>query len=333
MPSDLIQSAASDSLKAAADASLERFRSSLATTLSQLRGLLADHSGDAAVKEERTATSLGSFAGGRVDAAKFAAFMQAEDRLHADATPVLEAAVKALEALHAEGAALNQWQLEPGNNLRCLLGRSLRHLGTAFGVAKAVQLARAGAYVESEHAKLLKGFPFRDWSPEQRALAPLVLVRVVDGDAQATNLAEYLDAGIKVMVDYGDRSTAAPFARLITPGTFVVQETDGTTLESFLSWSGAGAYALVSAKAARFRHDPRAGMHLAERLRVDFLPDDRPARHVGSMSVSQQDQDLDQLRALAQAATPLPVEEEAPEPAPADKLAALLLNKAHLEEV
>lgn len=333
MPSDLIRSAASDSHKAAADASLERFRSSLATTLSQLRGLLADRSGDAAVHTKRTATSLGTFAGGRVDAARFAAFTQAEDHLHADATVVLEAAVEALEALHAEGRSLNQWSLEPGNNLRCLVGRGLRHLGIAFGVAKAVQLARAGAYVEKEHAKLLKGFPFRDWSPEQRALAPLVLIRVADGDAQITNLGEFLDAGMKVLVDFEERCTAAPMARLITPGTFVVQDTDGAALEDFLSWSGAGAYALVVERCARFAHDPRAGVHLAERLRVDYLPDDRPARHCGSLSVTQQEQDLDHLRSLAQAATPLPVAEDVSEPAPADKLAALLLNKAHLEEV
>lgn len=333
MPSDLIRSAASDSFKAAADASLERFRSALATTLSQLRGLLADQSGDAAMHTRRTATSLGTFAGGRVDAARFAAFTQAEDHLHADATVVLEAAVEALEKLHAEDRSLNQWTLESGNNLRCLVGRGMRHLGIAFGVAKAVQLARAGAFVEKEHGKLLQGFPFRDWSPEQRALAPLILIKVTDGDAQTTNLAEFLDAGVKMLVDFPGRGTAAPMARLITPGTFVVQDTDASALEDFLGWSGTGTYALIGERAARFVHDPRAGVHLAERLRMDYLPDDRPARHVGSVSRTQQEQDLDHLRSLAQAATPLPAAEEKSEPAPADKLAALLLNKAHLEEV
>ncbi len=329
MPSD----AHTKHLAAVAKPSLEGFRSSLATTIAQLQSLVAELEGDEAARSVHMAEHLGAFAQGRVNPNRFAQFAQGQQAATPAAAPVLQRAIAVLQEVHQAGTQLTHHTLQPGKNLRCLLSHSLRQIGRAFGAARVAQLATAGCFDEREHAPLLDQYLFRYWGPEQRKLAPMLVIHIEDGDVQATNLGEFLDGAVKVILNFGNLCSAAPLARLISPGVFVVQTTDPQLLAEFAAWDGPGVAAIVPQDCAQFVHNPLAGTALHQRLNLLHLPSHAPKHAFGGLSLQQQMEDVHQLQVLAKAAESAPASEEASPARPVDKLAALLLNKAHLEEV
>jgi hypothetical protein len=130
------------------------------------------------------------------------------------------------------------------------------------------------------------------------------------------------------------RAAPAPLARLIAPGTFVMQSEDGSQLSRLAAFDGPGVAAIFEERgmAARFVHDPSGGGRLADRLEVTHLPD-RPRSRVAGVSAERQAEELAWLRELqalaAAAAAPSPGSAAAgPQPAtPADQLAAWLLRQ------
>ncbi|MCP4092305.1 MAG: hypothetical protein GY747_02560 [Planctomycetes bacterium] len=322
-----------DAVKTAASASLGDFRSSLATAVGLLRGSLAQITGDSKKKQEIAEKSLGSFAAGRIDASRFDEFATNKTTIEASAGPVIERALDVMVELMDAGDALNRVRLEEGQNLRCLLSKTTKNIGRAFGAAQAVELAKVGNYVEAEHGGWFDAFLYKNWSSVQRNLAPAVVVELANGSAQTTNLGEYVDGNFKAILVYGQDCPPAPLARLVTPGVFVLQTSDCLGLDDFLSFEGSGIAAVVPLDAAHFAHDPRRGNTLAERMVGVELPETPSLRHRGGLSVMQQQQDLAQLQALASAETPAAAAEgKAAKANPVDKLAAFLLGKAHLEE-
>lgn len=332
MPSDPICDCP-DAVKEAAGASLADFRSSLATTVGILRASLAQLTGDEKKKKEIAEKSLGSFADGRIDVTSFDQYAVNKSSVDAAAGPVLERALDVLVELMDAGEALTHRHLNEGMNLRCLVNRTLKEIGRAFGAVQAVELAKAGLYDEAEHGSLFEGYMHKHWTPAQRELAPAIVVRLADGSAQTTNLSEFVDGHQKVVLVYGEDCPPAPLARLICPGMFVVQTTDCLGLEDFLAYEGPGVAAVVPATAARFSHDPRIGATLASRLSHVEFPDQPELRARGGLSLRQQVQDLEHLKSLSSAQTPEAAEDVSNSANPVDKLAAYLLGKAHLEEV
>jgi hypothetical protein len=152
-------------------------------------------------------------------------------------------------------------------------------------------------------------------------------------------LGEFLDGQVKIVLLTKGMTTPAPLARLITPGTYVVQTADPADL-SGLAASPHPAIALLfdqeRPEQARFLHDPDAGESPWERLAVRHLPDRpeigrgrRPPRWL---------EELEHLETLAATQAPATVgaatlaEPGAPEAAPApaapvDQLAAWLLSQ------
>lgn len=322
-----------DAVKTVASASLGDFRSSLATAVGLLRGSLAQVTGDSKKKQEIAEKSLGSFAAGRIDASRFEEFATNKTTVEASAGPIIERALDVMVELMDSGDALNRVRLEEGQNLRCLLSRTTKNIGRAFGAAQAVELAKVGNYIEAEHGGWFDAYLYKNWSAVQRNLAPAIVVELADGSAQATNIGEYVDGNFKAILVYGEDCPPAPLARLITPGVFVLQTSDCLGLDDFLSFEGPGIAAVVPQGAARFAHDPRRGSTLAQRLVGVEIPDSLSLRHSGGLSVTQQQQDLAQLQALASAETlTAAAEEPAAKANPVDKLAAFLLGNAHLEE-
>lgn len=322
-----------EDVKAVASASLGDFRSSLATTVGILRASLAQVTGDSSKQQEIAEKSLGSFAVGRINVESFEKFAVNKTTVAEGTGPVIERALDVMVELMDTGDALNRVKLNEGQNLRCMMSRTLKNIGRAFGAAHAVELAKAGTYSENEHAGLFDAYLYKNWSPAQRALAPAIVIELANGSAQTTNLGEFVDGQQKVVLVYGEDCPPAPLARLVSPNMFVLQTTDCLGLEDFLSYQGPGVAAVVPQTSAHFAHDPRRGSTIAARLVGVEIPASPNFRVRGGLSVSQQQEDLAQLEALANAEAPAEKEEAAAEANPVDKLAAFLLGKAHLEEV
>ena len=300
MPSDHNCDCPED-VKAVASASLGDFRSSLATTVGILRSSLAQVTGDSAKKQEMAEKSLGSFGAGRIDAQLFDKLAVNKATVAAGAGPVIERALDVMVELMDAGDSLNRVKLSEGQNLRCLMSRTLKNIGRAFGAAYAVELAKADMFDESEHAGMFDAYLYKNWSPAQRALAPAIIIELANGSAQTTNLSEFVDGNQKVVLVYGEDCPPAPLARVISPGMFVLQTTDCLGLEDFLSYQGPGIAAVVPQDAARFAHDPRRGTTLSSRMAGVELPDAPNFKARGGLSLKQQQEDLAQLQALAAA--------------------------------
>ena len=212
-----------------------------------------------------------------------------------------------------------------------------------------------------EHAYLLGPLPFRLWNRAERHLAPPVVVEVAGDDCLPAGLGEFLDGEVKIVLVTTGLTTPAPLARLITPGTFVMQTSDPAELGALATTPHAGVALLFDEDRpgqAHFTHDPDAGETTWDRISVARMPDDADVGRGRRAPVWLEE--LQHLRALAEApaglaggsaaqgveprtagAAPAPSTAGAPAPAsetesaeadPVDRLAAWLLAHTDLDE-
>ncbi len=333
MPSDPLPSAIQSALAPHFDA----FRSAVAGTSEQIRSSLAELDSDVGSRLAREEAGLGGFADGCIDVERFAALATGQSKLTAGAKPTLEAAQKVLMEINQAGAELNQLRFDGGDLLQ-EVHAALASVGRAFGAARVAELARTGSFRKKEHGGLLKAYPYPQWNARERRLAPPLVIHCSGKDLHAGALSLFLDGDAKLVLVVDGVCPPALLARLISPGIFVVQGDESAPLEAMLAWKGPGIAALVHDQAARFVHDPEGGASIAERLRLDFLPEAPKPRALGGLSAGQQLEDLQHLTALAgSAAAPapasIPANGAASAPAtPVDKLAAFLLARAHLDQ-
>jgi hypothetical protein len=164
------------------------------------------------------------------------------------------------------------------------------------------------------------------------------VVELEGSDLVASELAEFLDGNVKLVLLVNGEAPPAPLVRLITPSTFVLQTPDAEELEKkFAAASAPAIAALMPADAAQFVHDSAGGERLQDRLKVGKLPEKPPRKKLGGMSARQQNEDLDQLRALSTAQESAASVAESTGAAPAqmtsvDKLASWLLSNTDLNE-
>jgi hypothetical protein len=128
-------------------------------------------------------------------------------------------------------------------------------------------------------------------------------VSVAGADLDATSLVEALDGAAKVVLLVRGPATPAPLVRLVTPGTFVLENAGPTDLRAFANAEGPAVAALfedASDDVATFVHDPGAGSTLTARLVVRRLPPVGTRSPVGGWSSAQQAEELGQLAALAE---------------------------------
>ncbi len=309
---------------------LGRFRSALATAIEELREAHDLDEREANDGQAVREAGLGAFAAGRIDPERFGALAR-RDRavLEPKALPRLDGAFHALSELAARREQLHRVNVESGKSLHHAVQRTMTEVGRAFGAARIAALARSGGYREEEHAAWLGGFPFALWNRAERRLAPPLVVEVDGADLGAECLAEFLDGTTKIVLLVRGAAPPAPLARLVSPGVFVAQVTSPDELAAFAAFAGPGIVALVPEGAARFVHDPAAGVTLGERLRIDAMPERAPDRPLGPTSVFQQTEGLRQLAALVERAAPSVVGAAGPADT-AGKLAAWLLGQADL---
>jgi hypothetical protein len=301
---------------------IARFHSAVATTMEQVRGLLA---GTGESPEDQS-VALGNFAAGHVDVSRFSAFTRQASKVDATAESPIRAAQRALDDLLHMGDNLFVLKLEAGANLGSQVAERLATIGNAFSAAHVVDLAKRGQFREKEHAHLLDGLEYASWSRAERSLAPGLVIELGGADFTPVQIAPYLDAGMKMVFVVEGEAPAAALARLVTPGLFVEQAADDAGLEAFTSWEDTAVAALLPKAELTFVHNPEAGQTTFERFTTLELPKEIRRRAIGGISAVQQAEDLALLEALA--VVPTPTGEAASDPA--GKLSAWLLSQTSL---
>lgn len=326
---------------AALEAPIRAFQATLVATAEEVRNYLASRQSTWEARVARVRAELGPLAEGRVDAARFAELFDG----HQDADPIaietMRRVLGVLTDLAGRTERLCCVEVAPDASMHEAVDRALAEVGRAFGAARVVHEVRAGRYKPGSDERPTENLPFARWSRAERRLAPPLVVRVAGGALRAATLAEFLDGRQRIVLVVEGECPPAPLVRLVAPGTFVLQTADTTGLDRLLRWDGPGVAALVPEGAARFVHDPAAGVHPWERVTIDELPDRAPRRPIGGLSASQQAEELELLRSLA--ARPAGARGESEGTAasgaatgaaePADKLAAWILGRVDLSDL
>ncbi len=318
---------------------VDSFRSAVAVALEEIRTFTAQQRGASEYQAEKAVMELGPFSVGRVDPERFATLMGQADEVSSDALAVLDQAQSILEECVGDDD-LYRLSVEPGGDLRDAVKDALMQIGRIFGAARAVDLARSGRFDADEHVELLGSLPFRKWNRPERQMAPPLVVELSAEDLVPAGLGEFLDGEMKIVLVVRGPTTPAPLARLITPGTFVVQTADPAALGPLAMSRHPGVGLLFDEERegqARFVHDPDSGSTVSKRLHVQHMPE-TPAVGRGRRSPSWLE-DLAHLQALAKAPAGGVDLEEAlaaataseKEVAPADQLAAWLLSQSAVE--
>ncbi len=314
---------------------VDSFRSAVAVALEEIRTFTAQQRGASEFKADKAVMELGPFAVGRFDPERFGALLIESDEASPEALQVLDRAQSIL-AQFSTAEDLHRLTVEPGGDLRDAVKDALSEIGRVFGAARAVELARSGRFDPDVHVGLLGALPFRKWNRTERQLAPPLVVEVGSEDLVTAGLGEFLDGTMKIVLVVKGPTSPAPLARLITPGTFVVQTADPAGLGP-LAMSGHPGVGLLFDEErddqARFVHDPDAGSAVWKRLDIGHMPETPKVGH-GRRSPSWLE-DLAHLEALAKvpagaaeleaALAAVPAADEGV--APADQLAAWLLTQ------
>ncbi len=340
MPSDL-----RGAVLAALAPQIRALHASLAAAAEEIRGWLATQDADERTAAVRWQAELGPFAAGRVAGGRLAQLFSTAAKAERGDVAATRRGLDVLDRLVARHEDLVSVRVPPGGDLVAEVDRALAVLGRAFAAARLIERARAGRPPRLEDLRDLDALPFRRWSRAERRAAPPLVVEADGADLVVAGLAPYLDGRQRLVLIVTGAMASAPLARLITPGTFVMQTGDPDDLARLTRWDGPGIAALVPDTAARFVHRPDGGAPSWERLTVSHLPDG-PIRALGGISAAQQTEDLRQLAALAERPEPAPAApaalvaaaESAGAPAgeavsPADKLAAWLLRQADLGDL
>jgi hypothetical protein len=314
----------------------EAFRSAVVAAIDEMNVFLAGQRAPAALRASQEAVRLGAFADGRIDVERFSGLVGAAETLDSARLDALDHALRVLKGFAAQDEELFHVRVRRGADLRDSIRDALATRGRAFNTAHQVDIlrtGRAGLHVELEYGTL----DFRHWTRAERLIAPPLVVEVHGADVHVAGLAEYLDGAQKIVLVIDGPVAPAVLARLIAPHTFVMQTADAAAVERLAGFAGPGIAAVLedAATCALFVHDPSAGSGLAERLRIDALPE-KPRRRSAGASQRQQAEELAWLTELSHlaavvAASAAGAEEDAgPAVTPADQLAAWLLRQTDL---
>jgi hypothetical protein len=323
---------------------LAAFRTALEAARDELRGYLELHRATDDVRLAGAIRSLGGFAAGRIDAARFDAVIADARALPPEAAARLDEGIAVLDEMLGRGDELVVRSVSSGQQLRRVVDTAFADIGRAFGVARMFRAVREASYHGTHHGSLLVGLPFARWSRAERELAPPLVVDVDGADLRAEHLVEYLDGGACIVLVVRGEASPAPLVRMIAPTTLVVQTSDVAALARLGEWTGAAVAAVLPPSCAAFAHDPRRGARLEERLEIERIPT-AGASTIGWRSARQSSEELAQLVALdavtraardvavivAPPLPPLPAGAERPAQASAvDVVASWLLAQAGL---
>lgn len=307
------------------------FRSAIVGALSQGESFLVAQEPNDVSRRARASIELGRFAEGRIDASRFAELTADRVSISTGHLDRLRKAIDVLRDVLDRGVSLHVVDVPTGANLMPAVEGALARAGRAFGAVLAIDLLRGGAYKPEEHDSLLDHLAFRSWTRTERRFAPPLVVSVDGADLHIGGLADFLDGREKIVLVVRGDAPPAPLARLITPGTMVLQTADATGLDRVATSPGTAIAAIVPAACALFLHDPALGTDAWKRLTVWHMPK-APAKPLGGMSAWQMAEDLRQLATIAAgpAAAP-PTSASGPSgPDAVDALARWLIGQSDL---
>jgi hypothetical protein len=302
------------------------FRSAVTDAVEQVRSYIAVHSATGDSPGTGVESGLGAFGAGHIDETRFAALFADGDTLDADTLRIIERALSVLKDLSTPDDPAFTVEVAAGGDVATVVGSAFASIGRAFGAARIAGLVRAGRIDDAAKDDSTAPFPFDRWTATERRMAPALVVRLAGADLDAAPLAAWLDGNQKIVLIVEPPAPAAALARLITPGTFVMQTVDPRDTASLSAFDGPGIAALVPEGCATFVHDPSA--EPSGRLLVTAKPTGKP-RALRRSSMFQQTESLALLdvleRALNAPAAALPVRETAqPAAVPAKTVVAAL---------
>jgi hypothetical protein len=274
------------------------FRSAATDAIEQVRGYRDAHARPTGSPATRAAAELGIFAAGHIDEERFAALFTSNGVFDPDTLRLLDRALAVLQELsNREGPAFRA-EVGPGGDVAATVGSALASIGRVFGAARGAELVRLGRIEEARKEDAAAPFPFVRWTTAERRMGPPLLVSCAGSDLDAAGLAPFLDGTQKIVLLVEGASPAAALARLITPGTFVMQTDDAESIARVAAFDGPGIAALVPEGGMAFAHDPSAPRN--GRLVVGAKPVSKP-RATRAASVFQQQQSLALLEVFERA--------------------------------
>lgn len=313
---------------------IAEFRAIVLGALAQAEAFLDGQSAGDAERAGMAGAELGRFASGRLDPGRFAALFPAVRSVEPAALAALQRAIGRLRALRDRGDAAFVIDLPRGERLGARVGDTLAVFGRAFGAVILADVVRGGRYQSAEHDRLLDPQEFHAWSMAARRVAPPLIIALDGTDLHAGSLNDFADGRQKIVLVVRGPAAPAPLARCITAGTFVMQSTDGSGLDTVAAFDGPAIAALMPDGSAVFRHDPAGGKEPWQRLTMRTLGD-APRRAIGGMSPWQMAEDRTLLGDLARTPFAIPVPGAAATPAAGaddavDRIAAWLLGQSGL---
>jgi hypothetical protein len=313
---------------------IAEFRSIIQGALTQAEAFLVDQAAGDKERAKRAGMELGRFATGRIDPARFAAIFPAVPPVEPAAIAALKRAIKTLRGISDRGNLAFLVDLPKDGRLGAKVGDALAEIGRAFGAVILADVVRGGRYQASEHDRLLDPLEFHAWTKAERRYAPPVIVSLDGADLHTGGLSDYADGREKIVLVVRQAAAPAPLARCITPGTLVLQTTDGSGLDRVAGFDGPAVAAVMPEGAAVFCHDPTAGREPWQRLTVRTVGE-LPRHPIGGISVWQMAEDRTLLGDLARTPFTIPVSGGAATPAvgaddAVDRIAAWLLGQSGL---
>lgn len=300
----------------------DAFRSALAATLEQVRGIMAAGHNDEA--HDRASAELGTFGAGRIRMDRFPEVATRDGKLKKSVLNSIRHAQQLLTATTSIGDQLHMVDVPENGDLFAAVQDALATAARAFAAAYAIELIRTGREDDSKEATLLGPLPPERWTRAEREVAPPVVVRVNGNDLRLSGFEDLLQGHQKIVLLVDGAAPPAALVRLITPGVFVMQCRTIEELTRLQSVQGPAIAAVVAEPAAAFVFDGA--------LRVDYLPQEAPKRPTRTLTLFRQKEELAWLKRLATATLP-PVATSVDEAAsinPGDKLAAWLLRQVEL---
>ena len=317
MPSDERVNAALSFIAAERDT----FRSALAATLEQVRGIVTNH--------KDVAAELGAFANGRIKFDRFAEIVEKDSKPKKAALNSIRHAQQLLTATLSVGDQLHMVDVPENGDLLAITQEALATAGRAFAAAYMIELIRSGREDENKEEVLLGALLPERWTRAERDIAPPLVVRVNGDDLRVSGFEDLLQGNQKIVLLVDGFAPPAALVRLISPSVFVMQCRTVEELKKLSTVRGPAIAAVFSDDAAVFTYDGS--------LTVEVMPQDQPKRPTRTQTVFRQREDLELLQRLTTApATALATAIESvqpPETNPGDKLAAWLLKQVELPSV
>lgn len=246
---------------------LHPFHSALAEAAEEVRIYRARHEEATADPAGRMARELGPFAQGRIDPLRLAGLLGDGDAADPLADRVMAVAHERFLAAGSGGVGSHRLTVPEGADLRDAVKEALAEVGRVFATARAVEKARQKRFQPDQDHTLLHPHPFHRWSPEERVLAPPLVVEVAGAGLRGAGLLEFMEGGQKFVLLVRGAAPPAPLARLASPGVFVAQvagEESVDLVTRLAAHEGPGVVAVFEegAGALTFVHSGEGGVEL-----------------------------------------------------------------------